>query len=250
MINFPISHWHDTTSQKKKKLSRTRIQNFLNCMRCFYLEEIYGLSRVSMPPFLINSTVDSLLKKEFDLYREEQQPHPYFELCSLNAIPAQHPELNTWRNVFSGVKYMMDDVLIFGGIDDLWINSDNEYIVADYKATAKKDTPTIEGKYGKIYKNQIEFYQWLLRKNELKVSNDAYFVYCNGKKNLDRFDNKVEFDVHMIKHVGSDDWVEQTIKDAIDCLKSEEVPSASTECEHCNYVKNRHNIGKSIKDQS
>ena len=59
------------------------------------------------------------------------------------------------------------------------------------------------------------------------------------------------FDVHMIKHVGSDDWVEQkTIKDAIDCLKSEEVPSTSTECEHCNYVKNRHNIGKSIRDQS
>ena len=118
------------------------------------------------------------------------------------------------------------------------------------KLQPKKDVPSIEGKYGKIYKNQIEFYQWLLRKNELKVSNDAYFVYCNGKKNLERFDNKVEFDVYMIKHIGSDNWVEKTIKDAIDCLRATKVPEASPECEHCNYVKNRHNLGKRIKNES
>ncbi len=242
------SHWHDSSIQKKKKLSRTRIQNYLNCKKCFYLEEIYGLGRVPMPPFLINSTIDTLLKKEFDIYREKKQAHPYFSLCDLeDTIPAQHAELDTWRNVFSGVKHVVDDVLIFGGIDDLWINSKKEYIVADYKATSKKDVPTIDSKFGKIYKNQIEFYQWLLRKNGLNVSNDSYFVYCNGKKNLERFDNKVEFDIHMIKYTGSDEWVEKTIHDAIECLKNNDVPKSSENCDHCNYVNKRYNIGKNIK---
>ncbi|SVE00069.1 uncharacterized protein METZ01_LOCUS452923, partial [marine metagenome] len=66
-----------------KKLSRTRIQNFLDCPRCFYLEENMNLKRTSMPPFLINSAVDTLLKKEFDHYRALQQPHPYMEEIGL-----------------------------------------------------------------------------------------------------------------------------------------------------------------------
>ena len=220
---------------KVKKLSRTRIQNFLNCRKCFYLEENYKLKRPSMPPFLINSAVDTLLKNEFDTYREQGKPHPYFKKVDLDAVPAKHIQLDKWRNVFQGVVHEINDVKIFGGIDDLWINPNGEYIVADYKATAKNDPPTIETKWGKAYKNQIEFYQWLLRKNGLEVSNDAYFVYCNGKKNLDAFNDKVEFDVYMIKHVGDDSWVERTILDAIECLESETIPDSSEDCEYCLY---------------
>ena len=32
-----------------------------------------------MPPFLLNSATDTLLKKDFDKYRELQQPHPFME---------------------------------------------------------------------------------------------------------------------------------------------------------------------------
>ena len=160
-----------------RKLSRTRIQNFLDCPKCFYLEEIFKIKKPSMAPFLINSAVDLLLKKEFDFYRENKKPHPYISQVGLDAIPAQHVKLNTWRNVFQGVQYILKEknTLLFGGIDDLWINSDGEYIVVDYKATAKNDAPTLDGKWGKKYRNQIEFYQWLLRRNDLKVSNSSFF---------------------------------------------------------------------------
>ena len=51
-----------------KKLSRTRIQNFLDCPKCFYLEENFKVKKPSFAPYLINSAVDALLKKEFDYF--------------------------------------------------------------------------------------------------------------------------------------------------------------------------------------
>ncbi len=197
-----------------------------------------------MPPFLINSAVDTLLKNEFDHYRKEKKPHPYFSLIGLKALPAQHPMLNQWRNVFKGVQYFIKkrNFLIFGGIDDLWISETGEFIVADYKATAKKDTPSLDGKYGKKYRNQIEFYQWLLRMNGENVSDNSYFVYCNGKKDKGKFNERVEFDIHMIEHKGDDSWVEETIHNAIDCLESSFVPESDIECEYCGFHEARNNF--------
>ncbi len=221
-----------------KKLSRTRIQNYLDCPRCFYLQENMKLKKPSMPPFLINSAVDTLLKKEFDFFRELKKPHPYIEDIGLDAIPAQHKNLDMWRNVFKGVSYNLPDkdYHIFGGIDDLWINSSGEYIVVDYKATAKNDPPTLDSKWGKKYCNQIEFYQWLLRRNGLKVSNSTYFVYCNGNKHLDVFNKRVEFNIHMIEHIGNDEWVEPTIYKAIKTLENNKLPESTNDCEYCDYV--------------
>ena len=227
-----------------RKLSRTRIQNFLDCPKCFYLEENYKLKKPSMAPFLINSAVDHLLKKEFDYFREKKLPHPYISDAGLDAIPAQHEMLNQWINVFKGVQYILEDkdYLIFGGIDDLWINSSGQYIVVDYKATAKNDPPSLEGKWGKKYRNQIEIYQWLLRKNGLNVSDSSFFVYCIGRKDVDVFDNKVEFNIHMIEHVGDDSWVEPTIYKAIELLEDSNLPENAIDCEYCGYIKNRRNI--------
>lgn len=52
------------------RLSRTRIEMFLDCPRCFYLANRLGLGRPSMPGFSLNTAVDELLKKEFDLLRK------------------------------------------------------------------------------------------------------------------------------------------------------------------------------------
>lgn len=67
----------------------------------------------------------------------------------------------------------------------LWLNLDtNEVIVVDYKATSKNDEVTLDAEWQDGHKNQMEFYQWLLRNNGLKVANQGWFVYCNGLKEL------------------------------------------------------------------
>ena len=61
----------------------------------------------------------------------------------------------------------------------------------------------------------------------------------NGKKNLDAFNEKVEFNIHIIEHNGNDDWVENTILNAIEILENDEIPESAEGCEHCKYFNNR-----------
>ena len=60
------------------KISRSKFNDFLTCKRCFYLDRVKGLISPSMPGWTLNETTDILLKKEFDVCREMQTPHPIF----------------------------------------------------------------------------------------------------------------------------------------------------------------------------
>ena len=67
----------------------------------------------------------------------------------------------------------------------------------------------------------MEFYQWLLRNNGLSVSDTGYFVYCNGRRDLERFDGKLEFNIKVIPYTGSDDWVKGTLREVFETLESD-----------------------------
>lgn len=49
------------------KLSRSKIELFLNCPCCFYLDRRLGIGQPPGYPFTLNAAVDKLLKKEFDI---------------------------------------------------------------------------------------------------------------------------------------------------------------------------------------
>ncbi len=199
-----------------------------------------GVGRPPGFPFNLNSAVDTLLKKEFDLYRADGRPHPLIEKYGVDALPVPHEELEKWRQNFVGIQSLHEptNLLIFGAIDDLWQNSDGEYIVVDYKATAKKERITgLDQGWHIGYKRQMEVYQWLLRKNGLKVSDTGYFVYCNGDTDRESFDAKLEFDITLIPYKGNDSWVEDVISKAHECLLKAKVPDAFENCDYCAYRK-------------
>ena len=81
----------------------------------------------------------------------------------------------------------------------------------------------------------MEIYQWLFRKNDFKVSDIGYFVYCNGKLDNDRFDQKLEFDIKIIPYIGSDKWVEKAIKAAHKVLMQDSLPASGEDCDFCSY---------------
>jgi len=238
----------DPHSTEPFKISRSKIDLFLECARCSYLDARFGVGKPSMPGFTLNIAVDHLLKKEFDIYRERQEPHPMMEEFGLNAVPFQHKDLEKWRANFTGVQYLHPETnfLVFGAVDDLWINDKSEVIVVDYKATSKKDKPSLEGRWGGQYKRQAEVYQWLLRGNDLTVSDTAYFLYVNGRKDPERFDSELLFDSDLIAHVGSADWVEPVLKRIKETYMSEEIPPVGELCEHCPY---REAAGRTLRDQ-
>jgi hypothetical protein len=198
-----------------------------------------------MPPFQLNNAVDYQLKQEFDVCRAKDEQHPLQKEYGIDAKPAMHEKMDEWRYNFEGVQHLHKEtgILVSGAIDDLWINSNGEYIVVDYKATAKNvPVKELSGKWHEGYKRQIEVYQWLLRRNGLKVSDTGYFVYCTGIYDQKAFDKKIEFDINLIAYKGDDSWVESVIYEIKKCLESDEIPKSGAECEHCAwwYARNKY----------
>lgn len=228
----------DPNREEPFKLSRSKIDMFLNCPRCFYMDRRLGISQPSGPAFTLNVAVDTLLKKEFDIHRAKGTTHPLMKSYGIDAVPFIHKNMDQWRENFVGVQYLHEptNLLIFGAVDDIWVTKKEEVHVVDYKATSKEGEVQLEDtKWHNQYRRQMEVYQWLLRKNGLTVSDTGYFVYVNGKKDREAFDAKLEFDVKIIPYTGSDKWVEKTIKAIRVCLEQDEIPASADDCEFCNY---------------
>jgi CRISPR/Cas system-associated exonuclease Cas4 (RecB family) len=225
------------------KISRSKIELFMQCPRCFWLDVRLKIKRPDGPPFNINKAIDELFKKEFDTYRVKGEPHPIMTEYSVEAVPYVHEKLNDWRETFVGVQvpHKETNLIIFGAVDDLWVTPGGEVIVVDYKATAKDRDVSIDSDWQISYKRQMEVYQWLLRGNGLNVSSTGYFVYTNGRMDLDGFFNKVEFKTKLIPYVGNDAWVEPTILKMKKCMDGDMPPVGDSimggPCEFCTYAR-------------
>ncbi|MCA9327067.1 PD-(D/E)XK nuclease family protein [Candidatus Saccharibacteria bacterium] len=233
------------------KVSRSKIELYMQCPRCFWLDVRRKITRPSGPPFNINKAIDELFKKEFDLYRQQSKKHPLMEKFGVDAVPFQHKDLDTWRHNFTGVSTVHEptNLHVFGAVDDVWVDSNGALMVVDYKATAKAQPVKslgAEGTWYDMYRRQMEIYQWLLRQNGFDVSDTGYFVYATGDPGKDAFDGVVEFETHVFPHTGSSDWVEQTLLDMKACMDSDTMPDvgrqvmdASKDCEYCTYARAR-----------
>ena len=220
------------------KLSRSRLENFIRCPRCFYLDRRLGVDQPPGFPFNLNSAVDHLFKKEFDHYRQLQEPHPLMKANGVDAVPFEHSDLEKWRDPFSGIQFhhKQTNITVFGGIDDLWRHRDGSLIVVDYKATSKDGEITLEDEWKDGYKRQLEIYQWLFQQNGFKVSNTGYFVYTNGLRSESAFNDCLKFKTVLLPYEGNSDWVEEALIQAHACLTKEQLPPISQQCEFCQYI--------------
>lgn len=229
---------YDSRSTETFRLSRSKIDLFINCPRCFYLDRRLGVGQPPGYPFSLNSAVDKLLKKEFDIHRAKATKHPLMEHYGIDAIPLAHEKINEWRDsLHAGITFKIDseNVVITGGVDDVWVKPNGEFIIVDYKATSKDAEVTLDADWQIGYKRQMEIYQWLFRQNGFKVSSTGYFVYCNGNTDKKAFDAKLEFDIKIIPYKGDDSWVEKTIREAIEYLKLSKLPNPGEDCDFCKY---------------
>ena len=230
---------YDPKAEEAFKISRSKIDLFWECPRCFYLDRRLGVSRPQGFPFNLNSAVDTLLKKEFDIYRKQKTPHPLMESYGMDAVPFQDERMEAWRDSLRrGIEFFHQptNFVVAGGVDDIWQDKDGKLIVVDYKATSKDSEVNLDAEWQDGYKRQMEVYQWLFRRNGFSVSDTGYFVYCNGKRDREAFDGKLEFDVKLIPYTGSDKWIEKTLIDMKRCLDSDDIPKASPNCEYCKYI--------------
>lgn len=232
-------------SKESFRLSRSKIDLFLNCPKCFYLDRRLGVGQPPGFPFSLNSAVDTLLKKEFDIHRKEGTAHPLMENYGLEAVPFDHPNMDIWRDALrAGITHLHKptNLMITGGVDDVWIGADGKLIIVDYKATSKDGEVGLDADWQIGYKRQMEIYQWLFRKNGFDVADTGYFVYCNGDTDKEAFDAKLEFDVKLLPYTGKDSWIEDTISDIHQCLNDSNIPEAGGECDFCLYREAVHGV--------
>ncbi|MBI5220606.1 MAG: PD-(D/E)XK nuclease family protein [Candidatus Liptonbacteria bacterium] len=240
-----------------QKLSRSKIDLFHECQRCFWLEVKHGVKRPPGFPYTINSAIDWLLKQEFDEYRALGRAHPIMEAAGIGAVPYEHPKINEWRHNFTGIRFehKPTDFLVFGAVDDIWVNPAGELIIVDYKSTG-----SVQHKIYDEYRRQLEVYQWLFRQNGFTVSETGYFVFARVSKahgfsaHADAGPAEGEaherallpFDIFVEPLTGNPSWVEGALADAHRVLDSDTPPAPGGDCEHCKYRRaaNEHAAGK------
>ena len=233
---------------KNWKLSRSKIELFVECPRCFYLDNKLGTARPRGPAFTINVAIDELFKKEFDGYRKAKEQHPIMIENNLDVIPFSHPDIDEWRDNFVGIKYDDPDTgfTVSGAVDDIWVKPNGDLIVVDYKSTSKEEKITSLGDSGweMSYRRQMGVYQWLLEKNGFKVDKTGYFVYANARKDQDSFDDTLIFETTLVSCEGETDWISQTLKNIKETLDSDSIPKIGETCEFCPY---REACGKKLQ---
>lgn len=233
---------YESDSKEPFNISRSKIDLFLECPQCFYLDRRMGIARPDMPGWSLNSAVDHLLKNEFDLLREQKRPHALMAKFGVDAIPFWHPDLPIWRDdngrkVGAETLHEKTNLNICGIIDDIWLNpKTKELHIVDYKSTSAREI-SLDGKYKEGYKRQMEVYQWIFKRLGFKISSTGYFFFANATKDREGFYEKLVFENSIIPYNGDDSWVEPAVFAIKKTLDSNTIPESGAECQHCAYRK-------------
>ena len=238
----------DPNHEAPYELSRSRIENFVKCPACFYLQQVKGIKYPSIPGFNINEATDILLKRDFDKCRAEGITHPFLEQAGYGyLIPYQHDDFELWtQSMHFGAEGRMNTVheetnlKIGGGLDDVWLNTKtNQLHIVDYKSTSVKTAGkgiTLDDPWKDAYKRQMDLYVWVMRRKGFDVSDTGYFLYCDG----DRFiDKAFLLDKHAVMHFKmsilpydvNTEWIKPTLFKIKENLISDECPNHSDDCE-------------------
>jgi CRISPR/Cas system-associated exonuclease Cas4 (RecB family) len=239
----------DPNSKEPFRFSRSKVDLFVQCPRCFYLDIRLGVGRPSSFPLTLNNAVDFLLKKEFDIHRAKQTAHPLMKTYKIDAVPLKDDRMEEWRDALRrgiSTHHKSTNLILRGGVDDVWVNPKGEFIIVDYKATSKDEEITLDDAWKIQYKRQMEIYQWLFKENGFKVSDIGYFVYVNGKTDKEALDGKLEFDVTVIPYEGKTDWIPGVLESVKKCLMDERIPKAKPDCDYCSYVES---LGEVVDDR-
>ncbi len=232
----------------KWRLSRSKIDFFIECPRCFYLDNKLGTKRPSFPSFNLNIAVDELFKKEFDLYRANQSKHPLCEKYNLEMKPFAHELLDTWRDPFVGIEYRepITNLLVSGGVDDIWQATNGNLVIVDYKSTSKDGTISSlsDSPWDQQYTRQLGVYRWLLENNGFTVEETGYLVYANAKKTEPGFSDQLVFETTLVPVPTDTNWILPTLESIKTCLESEALPAKGDQCEFCPY---REACGKKLQ---
>lgn len=178
------------------KLSPSSLSLMQECPRCFWLTQ-HGVWKRPAGIFpSLPSGMDSILKIHFNKFIEKKQLPP--ELCGNGdcknmKLFDNHELLAIWRSNFKGIVY--EDKrgnILKGAVDNILVKG-KKLIVLDYKTRGfplKEDTT-------EHYQNQLDIYNFLLRKNGYQTEDYSFLLFYVPKEVLET--GEVIFDTTLKK---------------------------------------------------
>ena len=234
--------------QNTIKISRSGLNLFLQCPRCFWLDLRHKIKRPPSFPYTLASAVDYLVKQEFDKYRVKGELPPIFIGEKLSAKLFQGSQLSAWRDNKRGIQYFDEDLnaMLYGAVDDVLEFSDGSLAVIDYKSTGSREIRIYDD-----YQRQMDIYTFLLSKNGYQTQSNAYFVYYLVQKDGGGFKNALPFKEELRAITVNPDWVASSFEQAVNVARQDSpplIPPAGGHCDHCHYVEmaSQHKIAEDI----
>lgn len=244
---------YDPNREEPYELSRSRIENFVKCPACFYLQQVKGVKFPSIPGFNINEATDVLLKRDFDEHREAGTSHPFLIDRGLDhLVPFADDRFELWtQSLHFGAEgrfntvHQETNLKVGGGLDDVWLNTKTRQVhLVDYKSTSQKKPEkeiTLDGKWKASYKRQMDFYIWIMRRMGIETSDVGYFLYCDGdrfaeEKFLGQKQAVMQFKMTLIEYESNLTWIEPTLYRVKELLDADEQPDHSGGCEYGSFL--------------
>jgi hypothetical protein len=200
------------------------------CPRCFWLAFNKNIKRPAGIFPSLPSGMDGILNKHFDKFMEKGELPP--ELQELNGDVKLFDDvelLKIWRSNFKGIQWTDKEGNLFRGAVDNILQKGKKLIVLDYKTRGyplKEDT-------AEHYQNQLDIYNFLLRKNDYSTEDYAYLIFYHPDKVND--DGSVIFNTDIVKMKINIKNAESIFKKALEILKGE-MPKPAEECDYCKWV--------------
>ncbi len=204
------------------------------CPRCFWLTQHKVWKRPSAIFPSLPSGMDRILKTHFDKFMERGELPP--ELCNdgeckYMKLFDDKEKLKIWRNNFKGISWKDKEGNVLHGAVDNLLTKGKKIIVLDYKTRGfpcKEDTH-------EHYQNQLDIYNFLLRKNSYQTEDYSFLLFYIPKEVLPM--GEVIFDTTLKKMSTDTGNVEKLWRKAITLLNGPcPILSKDNVCEWCERV--------------
>ncbi len=210
------------------KLSPSALHLLDECPRCFWLTQHKLWKRpIGIFPSLPNG-MDRILKEYFDLYKDKHLIPAELKECGDIKLFDDRQQLNIWQNNFKGISYTNPQGNILKGAVDYVLIKNKKLIVIDFKTRGfplKENTKD-------YYQNQLNIYNYLLRKNNYETEDYAYLLFYVTKEIKET--GEITFDKELIKMPINIKNAEKVWNSALNLLNNN---CPEERCDWCNLIK-------------
>ncbi|MCX7880887.1 MAG: PD-(D/E)XK nuclease family protein [Patescibacteria group bacterium] len=217
--NFTLEKNH---KKKIKWLSHSAIEELNRCPRCFWLSYKEGIKLPEGIQSRLANRFDSILKKYFNTYRNQDRLPPLIEGKIKGRL--KKPFKETFFYKFN------DDFGFYGKLDECLVNENGDHIPVDFK-TASSDPR--EKEILSAYQNQIDEYLFLLEENGLKVANFGYLIYFFPEMTVELSDG-FPMIIHIVKIERKIKDIKKRIEKAVNILQGL-LPKSADDCIYCRW---------------